>query len=63
MKIFFTNCEGGGFAGEAEIQENLTVGAFFKERFPERAPSDFLIRAFSHFSSLPTPRGSHFPAT
>ena len=44
MNIFFTNNEGGGFAGEDEIQENCTVEAFFKKKFSDRSPSDFLIR-------------------
>jgi hypothetical protein len=44
MNIYFINNEGGGFAGSADIRENLTVETFFKERFPDRAPSDFLIR-------------------
>ena len=44
MTIFFTNNEGGGFAGEQVIQENFTVEAFFKEQFKERSPADFLIR-------------------
>jgi len=43
-KILFINNEGGGFAGDAEIREGQTVETFFKEKFPDRAPSDFLIR-------------------
>ena len=43
-KILFINNEGGGFAGDVEIRENLTVETFFMEKFPTRTPADFLIR-------------------
>jgi len=43
-KILFINNEGGGFAGDAEIREGQTVETFFKEKFSDRSPSDFLIR-------------------
>lgn len=43
-KILFINNEGGGFAGDIDIREGQTVENLFKDKFPDRAPSDFLIR-------------------
>jgi len=44
MKILFINNDGGGFADHVEVADGVSVGAFFAEKMPERAPEDFLIR-------------------
>ena len=44
MRIFFINCDGGGFADHVEVAEGTRVDQFFKERMPDRRPQDYLIR-------------------
>jgi len=44
MKVFYLNNSGGGFADHVEVEENMTVGAFFAERMKGRDAADYLIR-------------------
>jgi len=44
MRILWINNDGGGFADYVEVKEGTTVEAFFKQRLPNRAAEDFLIR-------------------
>ena len=44
MRLLFINHDGGGFADHVDAPEGTTVGQFFAEKLPERAPADFLIR-------------------
>lgn len=51
MKVFFINNDGAGFADHVEVEDGLTVAAFFAEKLPGRKAEDFLIRV----NRLPTP--------
>lgn len=44
MRILFINNDGGGFADYCEIAPEMTIRAFFDERFPDRSTADYLIR-------------------
>ncbi len=44
MKILYINNDGGGFADHFDIDEGVTVQAFFADRMANRRPEDFLIR-------------------
>ena len=51
MKLFYINNDGAGFADHVEVEDGLTVAAFFAEKLPGRKADDFLIRV----NRLPTP--------
>ncbi len=44
MRILWINNDGGGFADYVEVKQGTTVETFFKQRLPNRAAKDFLIR-------------------
>ena len=44
MKLMLINNDGGGFAGEIEVDENLTIEQLFQARMPGAKPADYLIR-------------------
>lgn len=44
MKIMLVNNNGGGFAGEIEVDDNLTIEQLFQARMPAAKPADYLIR-------------------
>jgi sulfur carrier protein ThiS len=52
MRILFINNNGAGFADYIDIQDNMTVEAFFIERMPGCHESDYLIRV----NRQPVPR-------
>ena len=51
MKLFYINNDGAGFADHVEVDDGLTVAAFFAEKLAGRKADDFLIRV----NRLPTP--------
>ena len=51
MKLFYINNDGAGFADHVEVEDGITVTAFFAEKLPGRKADDFLIRV----NRLPTP--------
>ena len=51
MKLFYINNDGAGFADHIEVEDGLTVAAFFAENLSGRKADDFLIRV----NRLPTP--------
>ena len=51
MKLFYINNDGAGFADHIEVEDGLTVAAFFTEKLSGRKADDFLIRV----NRLPTP--------
>lgn len=51
MKVFFINNHGAGFADHVEIEEGLTVEAFFAEKMSGRKAEDYMIRV----NRQPTP--------
>jgi hypothetical protein len=51
MKLFYINNDGAGFADHVEVEDGLTVAAFFAEKLAGRKADDFLIRV----NRLPTP--------
>ncbi|MEX2170071.1 MAG: MoaD/ThiS family protein [Pirellulales bacterium] len=44
MKIFFINCDGGGFADHLEITHGITVAELFAQQVHSGDPSGYLIR-------------------
>ena len=44
MKILWINNDLGGFADYVHVNEGTTVQSFFKEKLPDREPSEYLIR-------------------
>ena len=44
MKVFFINCNGGGFAAEIEVPNGMTLGGLFADKMPGSHPGDYLIR-------------------
>ena len=44
MRILWINNDGAGFADHVEVAPDTTVEKFFREKLPNRAASDFLIR-------------------
>ena len=44
MKIFFINCDGGGFADHLEITHGTTVAELFAQQVHSGDPSGYLIR-------------------
>ncbi|MFO0806436.1 MAG: hypothetical protein U0791_25305 [Gemmataceae bacterium] len=49
--MFHINNSGAGFADHVEIEEGLSVAAFFAEKMPGAKPQDYLIRV----NRQPTP--------
>ena len=44
MKIMLINNDGGGFAGEIEVADNLTIEQLFQYRMLTAKAADYLIR-------------------
>lgn len=44
MKVFFINNDGGGFADHIELEDGMTIEAFFDKQMHGQQAVDYLIR-------------------
>jgi hypothetical protein len=44
MRVLFINSDGGGFADYVQVESDINVATFFKDRLPHGRPEDYLIR-------------------
>lgn len=44
VRLLYINNDGAGFADYVQVAQGTTVEQFFRDKQPDRQPSDFLIR-------------------